>query len=137
LIRFIFALLLLLIAVGAGPGPAGASMPAFGASESYRYVASDPEFAFGAVRSGSGWELLLELAGRVTARAKSADAASPWAARGRAGEEPGAHDLLPLRTRRFIRTREIDLRRADSVCRYHEPCQANPPPLPQSPELIS
>lgn len=125
LIRFLLALLLVLLR----PDPAAASMAASGASEPDRFVATDPEFVFGAVRSGSGWELLLQLQGRVTARAKSTEEGPRSVRHARLWTPTSAHDLLPLRTRRFIRSREIDLRRADSVCLYYEPCQAKPPPL--------
>ena len=125
LLRVLFALLLLF---SLRPHRAEASIVVDQSPDTYSFEAADNDFTFGAIRSGSGWELLLEFAERLPSRVPGAQSRH-IPPRHTDRLLSSARDLLAMRSRRVVLDHELGLPCGESPFLVYLPYHANPPPF--------
>jgi hypothetical protein len=125
LLRVLFALLVLF---SLRPHRAEASIVVDQSPDSYSFEAADTDFTFGAIRSGSGWELLLEFAERLPSPAPGSQSRHV-PSRHNDRLLTTARDLLAMRSRRVVLGQELELPCGDSPFLVYLPYHANPPPV--------
>lgn len=124
MIRVVFALLLLF---ALRPDLASASCALADTTEQSRYVRSDADFGHGAVRSGTGLELLAELTSRKLGR--NSEESQPRPPRRFSSDLPTTPaDLLATLSQRAVSQRESRAFSPQTPFVVYLPYHANPPP---------